>query len=165
MSRRGCPRSSRPASCAASRSRTSRGWATMSLLQVEHVVVQFGGVTAVNDASFQVEGGTITGLIGPNGAGKTTLFNVITGMQPPTAGRVRLEGQDITGLGTHARARRGIARTFQRLEAFGSLSVRENVLVAAEIHGRWARNSPDPRKTAEELVRRVGIEKWASAQA
>jgi branched-chain amino acid transport system ATP-binding protein len=135
------------------------------LLEVDEVTVRFGGVTAVDAAAFAVQTGTITGLIGPNGAGKTTLFNVITGMQAPTAGRVRLRGDDITGLGTHARARRGIARTFQRLEAFGSLSVVENILVAAEIHARWARHAPDPRQVAKELVARVGIEKWADAQA
>jgi branched-chain amino acid transport system ATP-binding protein len=138
------------------------------LLDVDDVTVRFGGVTAVNGATFSVQPGTITGLIGPNGAGKTTLFNVITGMQPPTAGRVRLRGDDITDLGTHARARRGIARTFQRLEAFGSLSVHENVLVAAEIHARWARNTGSTataHDTATELVQRVGIQKWAHAQA
>jgi branched-chain amino acid transport system ATP-binding protein len=135
------------------------------LLEVDDVTVRFGGVTAVNGATFSVQPGTITGLIGPNGAGKTTLFNVITGMQPPTAGRVRLRGDDITALGTHARARRGIARTFQRLEAFGSLSVFENVQVAAEIHGRWARHSGSAVDKAHELVERVGIQKWQHNQA
>ena len=136
-----------------------------ALLEVDDVTVRFGGVTAVNGATFSVNPGTVTGLIGPNGAGKTTLFNVITGLQTPTSGRIRLRGEDITSLGTHARARRGIARTFQRLEAFGSLSVHENVLVAAEIHGRWARHSGDAQQSATELVNRVGIQKWAYAQA
>src|SRR5437763_1262918 len=90
------------------------------LLEVADVTVRFGGVTAVNGARFAVEPGTVTGLIGPNGAGKTTLFNVITGIQPPTAGRVHYDGRDVTRFGTHKRARLGIARTFQRLEAFGS---------------------------------------------
>jgi branched-chain amino acid transport system ATP-binding protein len=135
------------------------------LLEVDGVTVRFGGVTAVDDAHFSVQPGTITGLIGPNGAGKTTLFNVITGLQAPTAGRVRLGGNDITDLGTHARARRGIARTFQRLEAFGSLSVRDNVLVAAEIHGRWASRAPKAAGVVDELINRVGITKWMHAQA
>src|SRR5690349_21929319 len=106
----------------------------MSLLQVEHVVVQFGGVTAVDDASFEVDPATITGLIGPNGAGKTTCFNVITGLQKPTSGRVLLDGQDITRMPVNRRARRGVGPTFQRLEAFGSLTVADNVRSALDIH-------------------------------
>ena len=142
-----------------------QGSGTTPLLEVDSVVVRFGGVTAVDDARFAVEPGTITALIGPNGAGKTTMFNVISGLQPPTAGRVRLRGDDITDLGTHARARLGIARTFQRLEAFGSLSVRDNVLVAAEIYGRWGRGAPKAQDVVDGLIDRVGISKWAHAQA
>jgi branched-chain amino acid transport system ATP-binding protein len=106
----------------------------MSLLHVDDVVVQFGGVTAVNHAQFEVEAGTVTGLIGPNGAGKTTCFNVITGLQKPTSGRVLLDGHDITRMPVNRRARRGIGRTFQRLEAFGSLTVEDNVRTALDIH-------------------------------
>ena len=91
----------------------------MSLLEVDDVVVQFGGVTAVNHASFVAEAGRVTGLIGPNGAGKTTCFNVISGLQKPNQGKVRFDGRAITRLPVHRRSRRGIARTFQRLEAFG----------------------------------------------
>ncbi len=105
-----------------------------ALLEVEDVVVRFGGVTAVNRACFTADRGVITGLIGPNGAGKTTCFNVITGLQRPTKGRVRYRDRDVTGWPVHRRARQGIGRTFQRLEAFGSLTVRDNVRVAAEIH-------------------------------
>src|SRR5262245_27923105 len=106
----------------------------MALLHVDDVVVRFGGVTAVNHARLSVEEGTVTGLIGPNGAGKTTCFNVITGLQQPTAGRIMLDGHDVTKMPVHRRSRRGIGRTFQRLEAFGSLTVAENVRVALDIH-------------------------------
>ncbi|MEY2478193.1 MAG: branched-chain amino acid transport system ATP-binding protein, partial [Actinomycetota bacterium] len=101
--------------------------------------------------------GEITGLIGPNGAGKTTLFNVITGLQETVSGRVLLDGKDITGLKAHARARRGIARTFQRLEVFGSLSARENILVAAEIRNSWASDKEDARHTVEDIIDLVGV--------
>lgn len=103
------------------------------LLRVDQVVVRFGGVVAVDHVSLAAESGRVTGLIGPNGAGKTTLFNVITGVQIPTSGTVLLEGSDVTRLAVHRRARRGLARTFQRLEVFASLSVRDNVRVAAEL--------------------------------
>ncbi|HVU73757.1 MAG TPA: ABC transporter ATP-binding protein [Mycobacteriales bacterium] len=137
----------------------------MPLLEVEDVTVRFGGVTAVNGARFEVEPGTVTGLIGPNGAGKTTLFNVITGIQPPTAGRVRYDGRDVTRVSTYRRAQRGIARTFQRLEAFGSLSVWENVLCAAEIHKMWRPSARTPAQVARELMDEVGITSYADAPA
>lgn len=127
-----------------------------ALLEVGEVTVRFGGVTAVREASLQAEAGHVTGLIGPNGAGKTTLFNVICGLQKPTEGMVRFDDEDITGRATHERARRGIARTFQRLEAFGSLSVWENVLVAAEIRGHKR-----PAETARHLISRVGLDSYA----
>ncbi|MDE3087648.1 MAG: ABC transporter ATP-binding protein, partial [Acidobacteriota bacterium] len=92
-----------------------------------------------------------------NGAGKTTLFNVITGLQRPQAGTVRLGAQDISPLPPHRRARLGIARTFQRLEVFGSLTVRENILVAAEIRRRWSRDGSNPRRVADEVISQVGL--------
>jgi len=135
------------------------------LLEVRDVTVRFGGVTAINSASFVAEQGSVTGLIGPNGAGKTTMFNVITGIQTPTEGSVRFDEHDITGKATHQRARLGIARTFQRLEAFGSLTVWENVLCAAEIHKKWHRSAPDPGTVARDLIHEVGIEAVADAPA
>jgi branched-chain amino acid transport system ATP-binding protein len=139
----------------------------MALLEVAGVTVRFGGVTAVNDASLTADEGSITGLIGPNGAGKTTLFNVITGLQPPTRGHVRFRGQDVTRSTPDHRAKAGMGRTFQRLEAFGSLSVRENVMVACEIHagvGSWFRRAGQRRK-ADELIDLVGIARYADNRA
>jgi branched-chain amino acid transport system ATP-binding protein len=111
----------------------------MSVLEVDRVSVRFGGHLAVSECSLRVEGGRVSGLIGPNGAGKTTTFNAICGVVQPSAGQVRLDGRDISGLGTHRRARLGIGRTFQRLEVFASLSVRENIQVGLEIRRSWSR--------------------------
>jgi branched-chain amino acid transport system ATP-binding protein len=132
------------------------------MLRIEGVVVNFGGIRAIDGLDLEVPGGTVTGLIGPNGAGKTTTFNVITGLQRPARGKVRLKDRDITRLGPKRRARLGVGRTFQRLELFGSLSAHDNVLVALEnrgIHGKRA------RQTADELLARVGIEAVADTQA
>lgn len=111
----------------------------MSALEVHNLSVRFGGHLAVGDVSLRVDAGRITGLIGPNGAGKTTTFNAICGVITPTSGRVLLGGRDVSKLGTHQRARLGIGRTFQRLEVFSSLSVRDNVLVGLEIRRSWSR--------------------------
>src|SRR6266581_5719873 len=128
----------------------------MGLLEIDEVSVQFGGLLAVDDASLSVPAGCVTGLIGPNGAGKTTLFNVITGLQTPSRGRVLLDGADVTRRRPYRRARLGIARTFQRLEAFGSLTARENVLVALEMRRRWAKSGYDSNALAEHLLEQVG---------
>ena len=129
----------------------------MTLLEVKEVDVRFGGVRALQGVSLDAAGGTVTGLIGPNGAGKTTLFNVICGLQDPDHGKVLLGGQEIGGKAAYKRARLGIARTFQRLEVFGSLTARDNVLVAAEVHRSWSRWRYDPKETADQILERVGI--------
>ena len=106
-------------------------------LTVAGVAVRFGGVAALSDANLSVRPGTVTGLIGPNGAGKTTLFNVISGLQAPDRGTIHLFDTDITAMKPHRRARLGLARTFQRLELFGTLSAGENVQVGLESSVRW----------------------------
>jgi branched-chain amino acid transport system ATP-binding protein len=129
----------------------------VALLEVRDVAVRFGGVQALDDVTFTVAEGAVTGLIGPNGAGKTTLFNVVTGLQSPNAGRIVLDDRDITNVRPHRRARLGMARTFQRLETFGTLSVRDNVLVAAEMRRGWSRDGSSPRQVTTEILEQIGL--------
>ncbi|HEX3901158.1 MAG TPA: ABC transporter ATP-binding protein [Mycobacteriales bacterium] len=134
------------------------------VLEVAGVSVRFGGISAVSDVSLTVLPGQVTGLIGPNGAGKTTTFNVITGLQEPTTGKVFIDGRDVGKLAPHKRARLGLARTFQRLEVFGSLTVFENLLAAAEFHKSWSRDSTPPRDVATEVLDRVGLRPVGNAR-
>ncbi len=138
----------------------------MAVLHISEVVVRFGGHVAVNDVSLDAGPGTITGLIGPNGAGKTTLFNVVTGLLPPSGGRVMLDGADLTKLPPYKRARLGIGRTFQRLELFTSLSVRDNIRVAGEISNHWrrGRNRIDVRADADRIIEQIGISHLADRE-
>ena len=124
------------------------------LLAVERVSRRFGGLLAVNAASLTAAEGRITALIGPNGAGKTTLFSIISGFLKPSDGAVRYDGEDITGEPPHRLARRGIARTFQIVQPFAGLSVRENILVGAHLHHR-ARDAA--LAAAEQVGREVGL--------
>jgi ABC-type branched-subunit amino acid transport system ATPase component len=101
-------------------------------LAVEHLTIRFGGAVAVNDFSFEAPLGHLTGLCGPNGAGKTTTFNACSGLLRPADGRVHLFGAEVTALAPAARARLGLGRTFQRMELFDSLSVRQNVRLGRE---------------------------------
>jgi branched-chain amino acid transport system ATP-binding protein len=126
-------------------------------LYVDAVSVRFGGVQAVSAATIAALRGQVTGLIGPNGAGKTTTFNVITGLEQPTEGKVFLGGEDVSSLVPYKRARRGMARTFQRLEVFGTLTARDNILAAAEFRRSWSKDGSDPRAVADELIARVGL--------
>ena len=100
------------------------------ILQVENLVKHYGGLIAVNGASFEVRTGSITGLIGPNGAGKTTTFDMIAGAQKPTSGKVSFNGRDITGVPTHELFHLGIVRSFQIPREYGRLTVIENLMVA-----------------------------------
>ena len=99
------------------------------MIKVENLHRHFGGFRAVDGASLEIRTGSITGLIGPNGAGKTTLFNVIAGRLPPTSGRVMMDGEDITGLPPHVLFGKGLLRTFQIAHEFGSMTVRENLMM------------------------------------
>ncbi len=136
----------------------------MALLEVHGVTVRFGGNIALDDVSIEAEPGVVTGLIGPNGAGKTTLFNVVTGLLPPNSGQVVLDGRDITKTNPTKRARLGLARTFQRLELFTLLSVRENIRVAADIRKGYARDRSNPAAVVEEIIERVRLSSVADAR-
>ncbi|WP_040701737.1 ABC transporter ATP-binding protein [Nocardia vinacea] len=131
------------------------------LLQVEDVSVVFGGHRALDGAGLVAEAGRVTGLIGPNGAGKSTFFDVICGLRKPASGRVLINGRDVTRLGTARRARLGMARTFQRLELFGRLSVRDNLLVAAEL-GPQRRHAA---RVVDEIIERLDLREVADSSA
>jgi branched-chain amino acid transport system ATP-binding protein len=124
----------------------------MGLLEVRDVTLRFGGIVALDGVSFDVEEGHISGLIGPNGAGKTTAFNVITRLYKPDSGEVLLEGSSILRQPAHKIVRKGIARTFQNIQLFRTMSVLENVLVGA--HGRGRRVG---EKDALEMLDVVGL--------
>jgi branched-chain amino acid transport system ATP-binding protein len=132
-------------------------------LLAHEVTVRFGGKAALSGTSIAVERGAITGLIGPNGAGKTTLFNVVCGLLAPQAGRVVLDGRDITSAPPHRRARLGLARTFQRLELFTSLTVRDNVRVGGDIRNRWStggwfrRGRSDGADDTDRIIEMTGL--------
>src|SRR5690348_6637898 len=124
------------------------------LLRVDNVSKRFGGLLAVDRASLAAESGRITALIGPNGAGKTTLFAMIAGFLAPSAGRISYESADIVGEPPHRLARRGIARTFQIVQPFAGLTVRENILVGAHLRHR-AREAA--LAVAEQVAHEVGL--------
>ncbi len=132
-------------------------------VNVEGITVRFGGLTAVNNLSFEVERGTVHALIGPNGAGKSTTFNCISRYYQPNAGRIVIDGQDVTSLTSHRMAGLGVARTFQNLELFAELSVYENVMLGCYAHsaGDWRRllrrPSGETNDWVDSLIERVGL--------
>ncbi|HRF46291.1 MAG TPA: ABC transporter ATP-binding protein [Anaerolineales bacterium] len=132
------------------------------MLEVQGIVKQFGGLTAVNDFSLSLDRGDIVGLIGPNGAGKTTAFNVIAGFYRPNAGRVHFGGRDITGLRPDQICKLGLARTFQVVRPFGALSVLENVMI-----GAYARTNDKAtaKAKAEEALEALGMTDLAERAA
>ncbi|NEA22689.1 ABC transporter ATP-binding protein [Actinomadura bangladeshensis] len=136
--------------------------AQMSILNVSGVGKDFRGLRALSDVGFAVERGEILGIIGPNGAGKTTLFNVICGALAPDGGRVVFGGRDVTGASPDRIARAGMVRTFQLMRPFGSMTVLENVGLAAQ----HRRASPARlRKRSLDVVERVGLGDWAHRNA
>jgi branched-chain amino acid transport system ATP-binding protein len=127
----------------------------MMLLEVLAVTKNFGRLAAVREVSLAVAQGELRAVIGPNGAGKTTFFNLISGLFPPTAGRVVFDGRDVTGLPAHARVALGIARTFPITEIFPELSVLENVRIGAEVAAGFRLRPWISRAEAAELQRRI----------
>ena len=120
------------------------------ILEVKNLTKKYAGLTAVNDMSFEIHRGEFVGLIGPNGAGKTTLFNMISGMEKPTSGRIRFDGRDITGVKMNKVVNLGIARTFQLVRSFKFMSILDNVEVSCL--------SPRGKK----LAKQYGIDEYAS---
>jgi branched-chain amino acid transport system ATP-binding protein len=126
---------------------------TELLLDAQQVRVEFGGLVAVNDVDFTIPVGSIVALIGPNGAGKTTFFNVLTGLYRPTAGTVMFDGKAVSGRAPHEIAAMGLARTFQNIRLFGTMTATENVMVAMHPHlkgGLWQTIFGTPRQRREE---------------
>jgi branched-chain amino acid transport system ATP-binding protein len=132
------------------------------LLRVNQVSQRFGGLRAVDQASLDVEAQSITALIGPNGAGKTTLFSIISGFQRPTEGHVYFADHDITGLAPHLLARQGLARTFQIVQPFVGLSVRDNIAIGAYLRHRGRERAI---ATAEEIAGRLGLDRYLDQRA
>ena len=143
----------------------------MAQLEIQDVTINFGGIAALSDVSFEVQQGNIHALIGPNGAGKTSLFNVISGIYRPDSGEARFEGHVLSGIKPHRIAGLGVARTFQNIELFQHMTVIDNLLLGRHIHmrsglltgalfyGRALREEVDHRRKVEEIVDFLEIEK------
>ena len=149
----------------------------MSLLSVKGLGISFGGLRAVDDVSFSVNPGEIVSVIGPNGAGKTTLFNMISGVYTPKSGKVRLAGEEVTGLSPHLLARRGMSRTFQNLQIFQNMTVLENAIAGFHLRESGSvladllalpasrRRSCEAEEGARKLLARVGLANAAELEA
>jgi branched-chain amino acid transport system ATP-binding protein len=149
----------------------------VSILTVSGLAKRFGGLRAIDDLSFEVAPGTVHAIIGPNGAGKTTLLNLLTGIYRPDAGRIVLDGRDVTGQPTHRWAAAGLGRTFQNLQVFFNMSALDNVMVGRHLRERCellpsllrtpglARAEAACRVQARVLMHRVGLDAWLDARA
>src|SRR5207248_11233636 len=137
----------------------------MALLSLRNVRLRFGGIVALDDVSLDVDEGRIVGLIGPNGAGKTTAFNVITRLYKPDSGDVVFDGKSLLRTPAYRIVRRGIARTFQNVEVFPTMTVLENVLIGARAGGRRLELSRTTRKRAEETLALVDLDHYAHRPA
>ena len=138
-----------------------------AMLEVSNITKRFAGIVALDDVSIEIDAGERVGLIGPNGAGKTTFFNCMLGVTPSDGGHVVLDGQDLTGLPVHRRAKAGIGRTFQRVEVFTDATVRDHLFIAERVrrgHGRlWkdllglGRGKPDELARCDEVLEMLGL--------
>ena len=133
-----------------------------ALLEVQHVTQRFGGLVANRDISIKIERGELVGLIGPNGAGKSTLFNLIAGVMRPSEGRIRFDGADVTAWPATARCARGLARTFQVVKSFDTMSVIDNVIVGALVR---TTSTGEARSKASEVLEFTGLAHRAEALA
>ena len=146
-------------------------------LVTNDVTMRFGGLLAVSGLNLEIGDSEIVGLIGPNGAGKTTAFNMITGVYEPTAGRIVFQGKDITGRKSHSITEAGIARTFQNIRLFSTMSVLENVLVGSTVREKatwitsvlgtpgYRRRAKEAREFAMDLLADTGLAELANEQA
>ena len=134
----------------------------MSMLEVRDVTKSFAGLHALRGVSLTVDEGEFLGVIGPNGAGKTTLFSTITGQIAPTTGSIIFDGTDVTGRRSDRLARAGLVRTFQLMRPFESMTVLDNVAIAAHAHHR---RRADARAAATDVVARVGLKQWTDSPA
>lgn len=139
-----------------------KGKTVTTVLRVEHLTRRFGAITVADDLAFDVAMGECLGIIGPNGAGKTSVFNMLAGMVSPQAGRIELDGRDITKAPSHARTLAGLGRTYQVPQPFGRLTAFENVLAAATFGGGAHLHAAD---RARDVLTRTGLAAWADTPA